>query len=227
MSNPPSLTRRRLLATAGAVTTGAAVGLPTLPTAARAATPTPTGTRHKTQNGWPTVDAAHTTTLRIEGSDATVALLPGDVATVLMHVARRLNYEVAPLESGDAHGHRTDHEARAPFESNYLSGTALAIRPNEFPAGSAGNLFPAQLLTIRDILAECEGVVRWGGDDKTLPKEGHFQIDVLPTDARLPRLAAKFTAWAATPDEGPGTAPDPTIPTRRSAAATLARSQSR
>ncbi|WP_433295607.1 hypothetical protein ACQP2F_36245 [Actinoplanes sp. CA-030573] len=227
MSDTARLTRRRLLVTAGAVTTGAAVGLAAAPTTAEAAGTVPAWTKRKTQNGWPTVTAARTTTLRIEGSDATVALLSGDVATVLMHVARRLNYEVVPLASGDAHGHRTDHQVQAPFESNYLSGTALAVRPREFPAGSAGNLFPAQLLTIRDILAECEGVVRWGGDDKTTPKEGHFQIDVRPTDARLARLAATLTAWSGTPGQGPGTTPDPTAPTRRAAATALARAQRR
>jgi hypothetical protein len=82
------------------------------------------------QNGWPVVDATKVATVKVEGSNAGMALLPGDVATVLLHVARRFHYEVDALASGDVHGHTTIRTVAAAYESNYLSGTALAIRPN-------------------------------------------------------------------------------------------------
>jgi hypothetical protein len=44
---------------------------------------------------------------------------------------------------------------------------------------------------VDDIVAECEGVVRWGGT-LTVPMEGHFQIDLPPADTRVGELAARF-----------------------------------
>lgn len=74
-------------------------------------------------------------------------------------------------------------------------------------------------MVVRDILADCEGVVRWGGDEE-VPKESHFQIDVGPTDARLKAVAAKVGGWADSPGLGAGTGdafdPDRRRATRRS-----------
>ncbi|MBO2464141.1 hypothetical protein [Actinomadura violacea] len=78
-------------------------------------------------------------------------------------------------------GWRSAPDVAAPFESNYLSGTAIAVRPDLYPTGSAGNLLGYELLIVRDVLAECGGVVRWGGDDPKQPKEGPFP------DRRAPR----------------------------------------
>lgn len=78
----------------------------------------------------------------------------------------------------------TASSAAQPHESNYSSETAIAIRPNTYPLGISGGLFPHELIVIRDILAEYDGVVRWGGDER-VPKESHFQVDVPPGDARI------------------------------------------
>ncbi|MFJ8440060.1 hypothetical protein [Kitasatospora griseola] len=65
-------------------------------------------------------------------------------------------------------------------ESNQSSGTAVQIRPGSYPSGVRGGFYPLEVLTIRDILADCEGVVRWGGDDR-VPDESLFYVDVAPT----------------------------------------------
>ncbi|MEV0004576.1 hypothetical protein AB0H28_20160 [Micromonospora sp. NPDC050980] len=158
---------------------------------------------------------------RIEGSDARVTLATGAAATVLLHVVRRFHYEVDALGRGDLSGHRTNRAVAAHFESNYLSGTAVAIRPSLYPAGSAGNLFPREMTVIRDILAECNGVVRWGGDDRSRPKEGHFQIDVPPGDPHLDRLVRTLEGWRTRPGRGAGTPVDLLDSSRRSAARAL------
>lgn len=152
---------------------------------------------------------------------------PDQAATVLVHVARRFHYEIGDLTTGDICSYITNRVVVAPFESNYLSGTAIAIRPGYYPAGSAGNLFPTELVVVRDILAECEGVVRWGGDDRSCPKESHFQIDVPPNDPALKRVAAKIAGWNAKPGRGAGVLIDPLTTERRGAAATLGRRQRR
>jgi hypothetical protein len=173
------------------------------------------------ENGWPIQNGlgnpipAH----KIQGSDAIVAVLPGAVATVLGHVARRFHYEIDTLRTGDLRGHTTDRTVTAPFESNYLSGTAIAIFAHRYPVGVRGGLFPHEEKVVRDILAECHGVVRWGGDNRTAPQESHFQIDVAPGDSRLDQVAARIDVSDV------GAPADPFASDRLRAANDLARHQ--
>jgi hypothetical protein len=185
-----------------------------------------TWTRSSTQNGWKVAAGADPTieTSRIEGSNVSVALQSGAAETFLLYVARRFHYEIHSLSTGDITGHTTSRKVGAAFESNYLSGTAVAIRPALYPAGVKGGFFPNELVVIRDILADCEGAVRWGGDEQTVVKESHFQIDVPPDDALLRKLAAKLDSWATTPGAGAG-AIDVSQPARRKAAQALQRRQ--
>jgi len=210
--NNPELSRRSLLAVVGAAAVGTAASA-ALPTAASAAPRPAPGrsrwTESRSQNEWPLIAAAAAGAFRVEGSDATAMLLTdageaSDAAITLLHVARRFHYEVAALDQGDVHGYTTDRTVIAGFESNHLSGTAIALKPQAYPVGSAGNLFPYEVAVIRRILADCDGVVGWHGDDPVRPAEGHFSIGVPPGDARLARVAAKIRAWQATPGLGPG-----------------------
>jgi hypothetical protein len=185
-----TLGRRQFFGVAGGLAAAASVGF-----APGALAAPPTGST--SANGWP---LGHKDILRfaIEGAGAFVTLRSGDVATVLLHVARRFHYEVAPLPPGQL----SQTGNSAPFESNYLSGTAFAIQPGMYPTGSRGNLYPQELAVVRDILAECEGVVRWGGDFKKSPKEGHFQIDVKPGNAKLTKVAHKIAQWGPSTSAG-------------------------
>lgn len=171
-------------------------------------------------NGWPVIESAPAH--RIEGSPVNVSLLDGDVAIVLLHVVRRFHYELSALKKGQVTGHSTETSCKVDFESNYLSGTAVAIRAGMYPTGAGGCLFPHEVAIVRDILTECEGVVRWGGDDKQLPKQGHFQIDVAPGDNALKDVAQKINGWSRTPGMGAGTPVDPFRKNRRTAAKHLA-----
>ncbi|SES32950.1 hypothetical protein SAMN04487818_110175 [Actinokineospora terrae] len=167
-------------------------------------------------NGWP-IRAKGLTEVGVEGSAAAMTVLGGAVATLLGHVARRFHYEIAELGPGDIHSHTTDPRVGAPLESNHLSGTAIAILPTRFPLGATDGLFPHEIALIRDILTDCSGTIRWGGDDPTTPKQGHFQLDVPPPEA----------AKAAHTLTGAGAMPDPFVPTRRSRALALERRQRR
>jgi len=219
MNQPTGLSRRRLFSVVGAVAAGTAATA-AMPSAASAA-PSPAApsgsaptrwTASRSENEWPVIDRASAGAFRVEGSDATATLLtsagqPSDAATALLHVARRFHYDVAPLAAGDIHGYLADRTIAAGFESNHLSGTGIALKPQAYPAGSAGNLYPYEVATIRRILADCEGVVSWHGDDPVRPAEGQFSIDVPPGDARLARVAAKIRGWQATPGMGAGATP--------------------
>jgi hypothetical protein len=183
------LTRRLFLGSAVA-----AAGALTLPTVAAAAGGTWTGST--SANGWPVLARANS--FRIEGSTRSVRLADGDAATILLHVARRFNYEISTLRDGDVLGHTTDRHIAQPYESNYLSGTAIAIRPICYPVGASGLLYPAELTVVRDILAELDGTVSWGGDEK-VAKESHFQIALPPGSTKIQAMARRIAGWNAGP----------------------------
>ncbi|AEV84309.1 hypothetical protein ACWT_3286 [Actinoplanes sp. SE50] len=141
-------------------------------------------------------EAAAKPTLRtyaVQGTDLAVALLPGPAATILLYAARRFHYEIDALRSGDL---VTD-----------ASGTVLDIRPGWYPAGARDGFLPYQLIVVHDIVAQCDGLLRWGGDERT-PREGRFAIAVAPTDHRLRVLAKRLDTDAASPSRrvGAGTA---------------------
>lgn len=121
--------------------------------------------------------AARLESFQVQGSDVTVSLLPGPAATVLLYVARRFHYEIDTLRRGELVADR--------------SGTVLDVRPEWYPPGARNGYLPHQLTVLQDILAECDGLVAWGGEAET-PREGRFAIAVRPKDARLAALAARL-----------------------------------
>ncbi|MCL7427115.1 hypothetical protein [Streptomyces sp. YS415] len=156
---------------------------------------------------------------------ADVQMRMAEVETVLVHVISRFHYEIDSLRKGDVSGWRKPGSVRKGLgESNLASGTAVQIRPGSYPSGARGGFYPMEELVIRDILAECEGVVRWGGDDRN-PDESLFYIDVPPGDARLIQVAQKIREWNYTPGKGSGVLVDPLQPQRRKAAKRLAAQQ--
>lgn len=154
-----------------------------------------------------------------------VAVRVGDVETVLVHLVRRCHYEIESLRRGDVTGwHAPSKVRKGRAESNLASGTAVRVRPGFYPAGVRGGFFPQQELVVRDILAELDGVVRWGGDDRT-PDESLFYIDVRPGDKRLTQVAARIRGWQLEPGAGAGAPVNVLSGSRRKAAEALARRQ--
>ncbi|MGP3952851.1 hypothetical protein [Streptomyces sp. 7N604] len=177
-------------------------------------------------NGWPLEkEANHISTVwtrPVAGTGLKVDVRIGDVELILVHVIRRFHYEVEQIQRIDLAGWRDIGKLRKGLpESNLASGTAVQIRPG---AGAKGGLFPSQELTLRDILADCEGVVRWGGDDSEVD-ESLFYIDAGPNDERVRKVADKLRRWDATPGQGAGVEADILSPSRRSRADRLARIQ--
>ncbi|CAM5553536.1 hypothetical protein [Streptomyces afghaniensis 772] [Streptomyces afghaniensis] len=154
-----------------------------------------------------------------------IAVRMGDVETVLVHLVRRFHYEVDGLRRGDVAGwHDPSGVGKGRPESNLASGTAVRIRPGFYPRGARGGFFPQQEVVIRDILAELDGVVRWGGDDPT-PDESLFSIDVRPGDKRLAEVAARIRGWQLEPGAGAGAPVNVLAGSRRKAARALERRQ--
>ncbi|MFD5815784.1 hypothetical protein ACFV06_31760 [Streptomyces sp. NPDC059618] len=182
------------------------------------------------RNGWEMERAAdeggNVFTRPVPGTPLTgVAVRMGEVETLLVHVVRRFHYEIDELRKGDVVGWRSPGTLRKGLaESNQASGTAVQIRPEHYPSGARGGFFPQQELVVRDILADLEGTVRWGGDDAK-PDESLFYVDVAPGDESLTRVADKVREWNYTPGMGSGVVVDPLLPKRRSAARRLAARQ--
>ena len=172
----------------------------------------------RSDNGWPILEKAER--FDIEGSGQSVRLVEGDAATILLSVARRFHYEIDQLREGDVVGHSTSRRVRERYESNHLSGTAIAIRPHAYPAGVKGGLYPHELVVVRDILAELGGVVVWGGDLKT-PKESHFQIAQPPGHPLVESVARRIRGLDDSPGRGAGSL-DAFDPARRRRASAFA-----
>jgi hypothetical protein len=193
MSGHPN--RRTVLAVGTAAT--AAYLLPTgAATAADRTTPT-SGPRPAkiplSQNGWQIQNQAnHVSTVwtrSVSGTGLRVDIRIGLPELLLLHIARRFHYEVQELRAGDLQG--WSRIGRTPLTSpasNLSSGTALRIIPG---ARSRGSYFPQQVQAIRDIVADCAGTVRWGGDDDAVD-ESLYYLTAGPNSAELLRVAPKF-----------------------------------
>ncbi|MGW3644704.1 hypothetical protein [Streptomyces sp. NPDC000878] len=179
-------------------------------------------------NGW-RIDPVSVTVHHIQGSAASLGLRRGDAGAVLLHVARRWHYEIAALDTGEGggvSGHTTRRTVGADFESNHLSGTAVALHPTAYPLNGSEGLWPYQETIVRDILADCDGTVVWGGD-LTPVKVSHFHIAARPGDRALARVAARLDTGRPTTlrSQTAGTVADPAAPFRRTMARRLQRAQ--
>ncbi|MER7047237.1 hypothetical protein [Streptomyces jumonjinensis] len=225
------MTRRTVVQSAAAVGALAVVGslVPGVASAAPQPTPTLTPKPKKlpvSANGWTIEKEANRIstvwTRPVAGTGLKVDVRIGDAEAILLHVIRRFHYEVEQLHRVDLAGWQAIGELRKGRpESNLASGTAVRIRPG---ARAKGGFFPPQEVVVRDILAECEGVVRWGGDDGEVD-ESLFYLDARPDDERVRELGDRLRAWGATPGEGAGAAVDVRSPARLRRADRLARVQ--
>ncbi|MBE1491499.1 hypothetical protein [Plantactinospora soyae] len=221
MSN--RITRRTVLRTA-AITGGIAAAGSVLPAASASAAPRRKPKRPAiSANGW-TIQAnkdrdSQIWTRSVGAAGLSVALWIGDVEAILLHVVRRFHYEIEAIQGLDLAGwcEIGKLDKRLP-ESNLASGTAIRIRPG---ARAKGGFFPMQELVLRDVLAECGGTVRWGGDDREVD-ESLFYIAIGPHDEQVRTVADKFRGWEATPGKGAGVDVDVLSPSRRSRAESLA-----
>jgi hypothetical protein len=217
------ITRRDLLSTATGLVGAAALTTVGVGGPAHAA-PRPGWRGAVSANGWP-IDPGAVAVFPVSGAARTVAL-HRDAAAVLLHVARRWHYEVQPLTEGrhTVTGHTTDRRVAADWESNHLSGTAICLHPHAWPIGGAESMGRREKLIVRDILADCAGLVRWGAD-LTPAKLSHFQIDAAPDSRAFQRVAAQVGGWERHPGQGPGNGADPLAPDRRAKARRLERAQ--
>jgi len=158
------------------------------------------------QNGWPASQdkaAIGIEDPKVPGTnvDFPQGIRKGDVTTILMYVAEQFHKHVEPLVDGDCWGYFYKFIEGSTTVSNHASGTALDLNAPKHPMGKAGTFNASQVAKIREILAFCEGAVRWGGDYSVRKDEMHFEIN--KGEMMVARIAAKIRAA-----ENPPTPPE-------------------
>lgn len=135
------------------------------------------------QNGWAVMDTASSPPGLNKSPFPGTNIVPvpgvrnGDVATVLHYVGSQFDKRVEKLVNPGCWGYayRPIRGQTSGF-SNHASATAIDLNAPKHPLGKANTFTPAQIKVIRQILSECEGVVRWGGV-YARPDDMHFEIN--------------------------------------------------
>lgn len=152
----------------------------------------------QSQNGWDAYtdygDPNLVSNPTVPGTDVQVlgGLRAGDVATVLLWVAVQFNATVEPLVQAQGIWGFEPRLIRGSTEvSNHASGTAEDFNSALHPLGASGTFTTAQVNTIHGIIAQCDGVIRWGGDYTGRVDEMHFEINDTATAVAV--VAAKLS----------------------------------
>lgn len=118
-----------------------------------------------TMNGYTRIDAIDSRLVLAGVAGHTTRLLGGPVERVLTEVGRRFHAEVEPVSAFNGWRSAALNAASGGITtSNHLSGTAVDINGYRHPRYQHGTFTAEQVATIRRILADLGGVVRWGGD---------------------------------------------------------------
>lgn len=121
----------------------------------------------------------------------------GDVETVLTYVVRQLDARAEPIDRDavkDEWGWFYKASANSPdLISCHSSGTAFDYNATRHPNGVRGTWTTRQVAVIREIQAECSGVVKWLGDATRTADEMHFEIR--GTTAEVRAAAARIRTY--------------------------------
>jgi hypothetical protein len=149
------------------------------------------------QNGWSASPTLKLRPLVVNG----VSFAPGirdddDVAYVLRYFAEQYAARVEPLRSGCwGFSYRADRNQASDL-SNHASATAIDLNapqhPNDVP--TARTFSAKQIAEVHQILSECHGALRWGGDYTHTVDAMHVEVNVSP--ARLREIVAQMQADA-------------------------------
>lgn len=156
----------------------------------------------RSYNGWtasPTRSDIGVEPLEVAGVQFPSGVRSGAAATVLGYVAEQFHRRVEPLVDGWCWGFNYRQNRNSDNLSCHASGTAVDLNAPNHPNGKSGTFNVRERGEIRKILAECDGVVRWGGDFTGTPDEMHFELVGSPAEVAV--VAHKLTAPTAPSEE--------------------------
>lgn len=128
----------------------------------------------------------------------------GDVSTVLHYVADQFHKRVETLRPGWCWGYNYRSISGGVGLSNHSAACAIDVNAPAHPQGKRNTFSAAQVSQIQRIVAECHGVVRWGGTYRSAAvDEMHFEIvgnlaQVVDVAAKLRGVTAAAPSTAAT-----------------------------
>lgn len=130
------------------------------------------------QNGWIANDRALIETRTVPGGSLLVRTgLAGDL---LVYVTTQFHSRVEQLIWPGCWGYAERTIRGGTQLSNHASGTAIDLNAPRHPLGTVDTFTTSQVSAIRQILAECGGAIRWGGDYSGRKDEMHFEINAGP-----------------------------------------------
>lgn len=154
----------------------------------------------RSQNGYSANDRSVISTRTIPGTTVRVAVRNGPAGDLLLYAAARWDREVEDIDQGADDWGYAERPIRGGTElSNHASGTAVDLNATRHPLGQDPSLSftSEQRTSIRHILADCRGALRWGGD-YTGRKDG-MHLEVVADEARCAQVLATL------PDHQPAT----------------------
>lgn len=141
------------------------------------------------QNGYKAGDFSLIATYTVV-RDVKLSLRKGAVSVVLLHFARWFDENIEPLKKAECGGYNPRNIEGSKVMSNHGSGTAEDLNWNSHARGKKNTFSTAEQKKIREQLKYYEGVIRWGGDYKSIPDDMHFEINKPLSDVE--RVAAKI-----------------------------------
>lgn len=156
----------------------------------------------KSQNGWSVFTAAPAATLLW----ITGRIRPGDVQVVFDYLCKRYNAEVEEIKVSWSWGwaFRAIRGSVSGY-SNHASATAIDINAPAHPLGVRGTFSAAQIKIVNQILADLDGILRWG-ENYSGRKDGmHFEVDA--SAAAVKKVANKIRKGQM-PDQKPTYVPN-------------------
>jgi hypothetical protein len=158
------------------------------------------------QNGWPANRRDLVSSRVVPGTGVRLTVRNGPAGDLLLEVASLFDRLVQDIDAvADDWGYAERPIRGSATISNHASGTAIDLNATRWALGSSPsvNLNPAQIDTVRRIVAATGGVVRWGGDYTGRKDPMHFEINDNRTEAdcarALDQLRAAFAFKAVPP----------------------------
>jgi hypothetical protein len=153
------------------------------------------------ENGWPASrnpDEIGVKPFTVAGRSFPGGVKGGDVAAIMKYLVAQYHLRVESLYRGDTDKDDWGWNYRpiggSSTLSNHSSGTAVDVNATTNQQGTGYSHTYAQVQTIRTILKECGGVVRWGGDfSRSDPM--HFEICKTPAEVRRAVAYRRSLPW--------------------------------
>lgn len=144
------------------------------------------------ENGWPVIGSEQLDRTPIPGTGIIPlpGILGGDAGWLLRWVGQQFDQRVMKLYNPGCWGWNAPIAIPGTnVYSNHSSGTAVDLNAPSFP-WKTRNMSPEQQAACRDIVAQTEYVVVWGGDFTTHVDQMHFEINGTSED--VSRIVTKL-----------------------------------